>query len=134
MFVCLCWSGGDRFYDNLESMIGFRINPWSKLCWKYFTPLFCLAVFIFSLVTYKPLEYNNFKYPAWGQVIGWCMALASILCIPIYMIVKLYTTKGTFGERWKKLTTPTITRSECQSEDNQQKEKEEGNAIVLSAV
>ncbi|CAH3114625.1 unnamed protein product [Pocillopora meandrina] len=126
--------GGDRFYDNLESMIGFRINPWSKLCWKFLTPLFCLAVFIFSLVTYKPLEYNNFKYPVWGQVIGWCMAFASILCIPVYMIVKLYSTEGTLGERWKKLTTSAISRSECQSEDNQQKEKEGGNALVLSSM
>lgn len=62
------------------------------------------------------------------------MAFASILCIPVYMIVKLYSTEGTLGERWKKLTTSAISRSECQSEDNQQKEKEGGNALVLSSM
>ena len=36
-------TGGDRFYDNMASMIGFRINPWIKWCWKYFTPVFCMV-------------------------------------------------------------------------------------------
>ncbi|XP_020616067.1 sodium- and chloride-dependent taurine transporter-like isoform X1 [Orbicella faveolata] len=35
--------GGERFYDNMASMIGFRINPWIRICWKYLTPLFCVV-------------------------------------------------------------------------------------------
>ncbi|XP_074621887.1 sodium- and chloride-dependent creatine transporter 1-like isoform X1 [Acropora palmata] len=98
--------GGDRFYDNMTSMFGFRINPWIKWCWKYCAPLFCMGIFIFSLATYKPLKYNNYKYPAWGEAIGWCMALSSILCIPGYMIFRFLTTSGSLRERWVKLTTP----------------------------
>lgn len=98
--------GGDRFYDNMTSMFGFRINPWIKWCWKYCSPLFCMGIFIFSLATYKPLKYNNYKYPAWGEAIGWCMALSSILCIPGYMIFRFLTTSGSLRERWVKLTTP----------------------------
>ncbi|KAK2549901.1 Sodium- and chloride-dependent GABA transporter 3 [Acropora cervicornis] len=90
--------GGDRFYDNMTSMFGFRINPWIKWCWKYCAPLFCMGIFIFSLATYKPLKYNNYKYPAWGEAIGWCMALSSILCIPGYMIFRFLTTSGSLRE------------------------------------
>lgn len=27
----------------MASMIGFRINPWIRICWKYLTPLFCVV-------------------------------------------------------------------------------------------
>ena len=36
-------SGGERFYDDMENMIGFRINPWLRWCWMIFTPIFCLV-------------------------------------------------------------------------------------------
>ncbi|XP_068738298.1 sodium- and chloride-dependent taurine transporter-like [Montipora capricornis] len=108
--------GGDRFYDNLEDMIGFRINPWIKWCWRYFTPLFCMGIFVFSIVTYKPLEYNKYSYPGWGQAIGWCMALSSIMCIPGYMIFRFLTTPGSFLERWEELTTPIPTENTAEQE------------------
>ena len=36
-------TGGERFYDDMENMIGFRINPWLRWCWMIFTPIFCLV-------------------------------------------------------------------------------------------
>ncbi|CAH3167394.1 unnamed protein product [Pocillopora meandrina] len=95
-FMCCIWF-----------LIG-RINPWLRWCWMIFTPIFCLGVFIFSLVTYSPLEYNGYKYPDWGETIGWIMALSSIVCIPIVMIYKLATTPGSLRERWDTLTTPSL--------------------------
>lgn len=56
------------------------------------------AIFIFSLVTYTPLTYNEYSYPVWGQVIGWVMALSSIMCIPGVMIFKVMTIEGTLQE------------------------------------
>ncbi|KAL9966639.1 hypothetical protein ACROYT_G024747 [Oculina patagonica] len=107
--VAIGWIyGGKRFYDDMESMLGFRINPWTRWCWKYITPLFCLGIFIFSLVSYSPLEYGDYEYPDWGHGIGWIMALSSILFIPILMIYKLATTPGSFQERWTILTTPIL--------------------------
>ena len=32
--------GADRFYDNIQLMIGYRINPWMKWGWKYAGPIF----------------------------------------------------------------------------------------------
>lgn len=121
--------GGERFYDNMASMIGFRINPWIRICWKYLTPLFCVAIFIFSLVTYKPLTYNEYSYPVWGQLIGWVLSLSSIMCIPGVMIFKIVTTEGTLQERWKKLTTPIFTRDEGQNAESQEMEKVQGSQL-----
>ena len=41
-FVALL-TGAQRFHGNVEDMIGFRFNPWLRICWKYVTPLFCLV-------------------------------------------------------------------------------------------
>ena len=31
--------GASRYYDNLEMMIGYRINPWLRICWLVLTPI-----------------------------------------------------------------------------------------------
>lgn len=57
------------------------------------------GIFLFHLVNYKPLTYNNvYVYPWWGEVIGWCLALSSMLCIPVSVLYKLVRAKGTFRE------------------------------------
>lgn len=48
---------------------------------------------------YKPLAYDkNYIYPGWANGIGWCLALSSILCMPVVAIVRLAITKGTLFE------------------------------------
>lgn len=57
------------------------------------------GIFLFHLVNYKPLTYNNvYVYPWWGEVIGWCLALSSMLCIPVSLLYKLVRAKGTLRE------------------------------------
>ncbi|NWX17034.1 S6A12 protein, partial [Aegotheles bennettii] len=99
--------GANRFYDNIEDMIGFRPWPLIKICWLVFTPGLCLAVFLFSLIKYTPLKYNNFYvYPPWGYVVGWMMALSSMVCIPLYAIFILLKTKGPLKQRLAQLCSP----------------------------
>jgi len=90
--------GRHRFYDDMENMLGFRINPWIGWCWCFFAPIFCLFIFVFQFVTYSPLSYDNYKYPDWGQVIGWLLTLSSLSLIPAVMIYKLIKTTGTMKE------------------------------------
>ncbi|XP_077450096.1 sodium- and chloride-dependent GABA transporter 2-like [Stigmatopora argus] len=106
--VCIAWVyGADRFYDNIEDMIGYRPGPYIKYCWMFFTPATCIGTFAFSLIKYTPLKYNNeYVYPWWGYVIGWLLALSSMVCIPLWMVYKISTSQGTFRERIKLLTTP----------------------------
>lgn len=105
---CVGWVyGADRFYENLEDMIGYKpISP-IKYCLKYVTPLICLGTFIFSLVKYTPLKFNNVTpYPWWGYALGWWFTLSSTLLVPICMIYKLSVTPGTLRQRISILCTP----------------------------
>ncbi|XP_047655974.1 sodium- and chloride-dependent creatine transporter 1 isoform X2 [Tachysurus fulvidraco] len=106
--VVVAWVyGADKFMDDIALMIGYRPFPWMKWCWSFLTPCVCMGIFAFQLVNYKPLTYNNvYVYPWWGEMIGWFMALSSMLCIPISVIYKLITAKGSFKQRWETLTKP----------------------------
>ncbi|XP_076863183.1 sodium- and chloride-dependent GABA transporter 2 isoform X3 [Brachyhypopomus gauderio] len=106
--ICIAWIYGvDRFYDNIEDMIGYRPGPYIKYCWLFLTPATCFATFAFSLIKYTPLKYNNeYVYPWWGYVLGWLLALSSMVCIPLWIIYKMGTTKGTLRERFYELATP----------------------------
>lgn len=63
------------------------------------SPVSRQGIFIFFLVKYKPLKYNNiYTYPTWGYGIGWLMALSSMLCIPLWISIKMWKTEGTLPE------------------------------------
>ncbi|KAG8138340.1 hypothetical protein E2320_004244 [Naja naja] len=106
--LCIGWVyGADRFYNNIEDMIGYR--PWSviKYCWLFITPAVCLATFLFSLIKYTPLTYNKkYVYPWWGDTVGWLLALSSMICIPLWIVYKLSTIKGSLRERFHQLACP----------------------------
>uniref|UniRef100_A0A8D0AE72 Transporter n=1 Tax=Sander lucioperca TaxID=283035 RepID=A0A8D0AE72_SANLU len=106
--VVIAWVyGADRFMDDVARMIGYQPLPYMKWCWSYITPFVCVAVFLFHVVNYKPLTYNTvYTYPLWGEVLGWALALSSMLCIPVTVIYKLLRCKGSLRERWQHLTTP----------------------------
>uniref|UniRef100_A0A8D0U1N0 Transporter n=1 Tax=Sus scrofa TaxID=9823 RepID=A0A8D0U1N0_PIG len=117
--VCLLWVaffecfaiawiyGSDNFYDGIEDMIGYRPGPWMKYCWAVVTPVLCLGCFIFSLVKYVPLTYNKvYVYPDWAIGLGWSLALSSILCVPLVMVIRLCQTEGPFLVRLKYLLAP----------------------------
>ncbi|XP_048475827.1 sodium- and chloride-dependent creatine transporter 1 isoform X3 [Rhincodon typus] len=106
--VVVAWVyGADRFMDDIACMVQYHPWPWMKWCWSFITPLLCLGIFLFHLVNYKPLTYNKvYTYPWWGEAFGWCLALASMLCIPTTIVYKLSQSRGTLLERWQHLTTP----------------------------
>ncbi|XP_053113918.1 sodium- and chloride-dependent betaine transporter [Hemicordylus capensis] len=105
--ICVGWVyGADRFYDNIEDMIGYRPWPLIKLCWLFFTPGVCLATFLFIIIKYSPPRYNKYTYPPWGIAIGWLMALSSMICVPLYVVFILMRTKGTLKQRLCQLIAP----------------------------
>ncbi|TKS77694.1 Sodium- and chloride-dependent creatine transporter 1 [Collichthys lucidus] len=106
--VVIAWVyGADRFMDDVARMIGYQPLPYMKWCWSYITPFVCVAVFLFHVVNYKPLTYNTvYTYPLWGELLGWALALSSMLCIPVTVLYKLLRCKGSLRERWQHLTTP----------------------------
>uniref|UniRef100_A0A3Q3IUU4 Transporter n=2 Tax=Monopterus albus TaxID=43700 RepID=A0A3Q3IUU4_MONAL len=94
--VAVAWVYGvDNFYDAVADMIGYRPNAWMKWSWTVVTPLLCMGCFIFSLVKYKPLTYNkSYEYPDWAIGVGWTLALASMICIPMVVVIKIIRSDG----------------------------------------
>ncbi|XP_022650591.1 sodium- and chloride-dependent GABA transporter 1-like isoform X2 [Varroa destructor] len=101
--------GASRIYENIEDMIGFRPNRFYVFCWLVAAPVVILGMLLFYLIEHEPLTYSDtYVYPWWGEAIGWCMALASIIWIPLYALYFLCSTPGTFLERIKKGVTPQV--------------------------
>lgn len=66
---------------------------------SFFSDVFPQGVFLFHLINYKPLVYNSvYVYPWWGEMLGWFLALSSMLCIPLTVLFKLLHCKGTLME------------------------------------
>lgn len=95
--VSWCY-GADRFYDNINEMIGYYPGRFWKLCWTIFTPLMCFMVVAFSFIQNEPFSYKSYSYPWYGTVIGWVMALSSVLWIPLYAIYKVIINEGNFRD------------------------------------
>ncbi|KAL0973415.1 hypothetical protein UPYG_G00203280 [Umbra pygmaea] len=93
--------GAERMYGVIEDMTGTRPNPLFKLCWLYITPLVSLVSFICSLVEFQPLTFNRwYVYPRWAYVLGWLLALSSILMVPGWALFKICTGTGSLRERF----------------------------------
>lgn len=121
--------GDDKFYDALENMVGYRPGPYYRICWKYLAPVLNMAIFLFSIIKYEPLKYNKtYDYPMWGHMIGWSLALASIVCIPIRMVMVIGRSEGnTFMERLHNARKAACVAApskklECQLADNSSQE------------
>ncbi|XP_045204614.2 sodium- and chloride-dependent taurine transporter-like isoform X2 [Mercenaria mercenaria] len=120
--VCQRFSGINRFYDNLEMMYGRRVFPAFKLFWTFLTPIFILFLFIVGVISYSELKYDRksveYHYPQWAIGIGWVMALASIVWIPIVGSYRIYQAEGTFLERIKEATKPKLRKHQLRAKED----------------
>lgn len=94
-----CTSDSLQIQAESSLRLSHGVNPFP--CWlpacrpQGPLPISLQGIFIFFLVKYKPLKYNNiYTYPAWGYGIGWLMALSSMLCIPLWIFIKVWKTEG----------------------------------------
>lgn len=99
--VAISWFyGSNKFASNIKEMIGYAPNWFFRACWMVFVPFFCIAIFVSSIIQYRPPKYaRTYFYPWWGELIGWFMALISMMMIPTYAIYYLITTKGSLSKR-----------------------------------
>uniref|UniRef100_A0A8C5F4D9 Transporter n=1 Tax=Gadus morhua TaxID=8049 RepID=A0A8C5F4D9_GADMO len=87
--------GPERFSDHIRDMIGHSPSPFFKVCWKYLTPVVCIATFIGALVRWSPLRLTKgLVSPAWATGLGWLLTLSSVSLIPIWALYLLVITPG----------------------------------------
>lgn len=99
--------GAEELLSIIKDMTGVRASPYFKICWLYLTPGVSLVSFICSLVEYQPLTFNRwYVYPSWAYILGWVMALSSILLVPGLALYKMGNESGTLVERFNRLCKP----------------------------
>ncbi|XP_043234773.1 sodium-dependent nutrient amino acid transporter 1-like isoform X1 [Amphibalanus amphitrite] len=93
--VAIQWVYGIKnFSDDLEFMIGTRPNYYWKFCWAVFIPLALMAIFIYAVVTMKPLTYGKIGYPNSAMICGWVLITVALLTVPVCFVYEVYNAKG----------------------------------------
>ncbi|XP_076446150.1 sodium-dependent proline transporter-like isoform X2 [Babylonia areolata] len=105
--VVISWVYGvDRFYKDIELMIGFKPSAYWKILWCFITPATILFIWVFSVSQLAPVSYGTYQYPTWAIIFGWMLGLCSLLPLPIVMIISIAKEKGTLWQRVRKLARP----------------------------
>ncbi|CAL9689121.1 unnamed protein product [Knipowitschia caucasica] len=101
MCICVMYIYGHKnYFKDVEMMLGFPPPLFFRICWRFISPVIISFILIFTVIQYKPITYNDYVYPGWSLGIGFCMALSSVICIPIYALYKISRSPGaTFKER-----------------------------------
>lgn len=61
--MAFCWIYGvKRLCDDVYFMLGYRPNIIWRICWQFVTPLVMIVIFIYSLISLKPVTYNGYVY------------------------------------------------------------------------
>uniref|UniRef100_A0A3Q1EHX7 Transporter n=1 Tax=Acanthochromis polyacanthus TaxID=80966 RepID=A0A3Q1EHX7_9TELE len=105
--IAICWSYGvTRLSANVKEMNGSRPNIFFRVCWLIVAPVLITVILVFSIVQFKPARYEEYVFPPWAQGVGWCIALASIIWIPLGAIHTLWLLPGTLLQKLKLSITP----------------------------
>ena len=98
------------FSENVREMIGYKPGIYWRLCWKFISPTFLIAVIVSAIVNNPPLRYQNYLYPPWAVALGWGFALSSVAMVPLVACYKLCRAKGSCAERLAYSITPQVER------------------------
>ncbi|XP_071125321.1 sodium- and chloride-dependent glycine transporter 2-like isoform X2 [Mytilus edulis] len=91
--------GTDKFYKDIEMMIGYTPCTGWKICWKFITPVVILVMLVFNMTQLQPVSYNHYQYPSYAIVIGWVIGMVSVAPIPLYMIKAIACAEGSLHAR-----------------------------------
>uniref|UniRef100_A0A3B3YVG1 Transporter n=1 Tax=Poecilia mexicana TaxID=48701 RepID=A0A3B3YVG1_9TELE len=104
--IAICWSYVKRLSSNMEEMTGQKPNIFFRLCWLVVDPVLITVILIFSIIQFRPARYGDYVFPPWAQGIGWVIALASIIWIPLGAIHTLWVLPGSLTKKLKLSITP----------------------------
>lgn len=68
----------------------------------FYVHLLCLSslqfVVVASTLTSSGLKYDEYIFPNWSNLVGWGIAMSSMLFVPFYAIYKFFSLPGSFKE------------------------------------
>jgi hypothetical protein len=101
--------GGNRLAKNIYFMNGEIVNIYFKVCWYGVTPLFIFVIWMLNWIEYEPIKYGTYEFSSGALGFGWCIAVASLVVIPIAAVHSLLKAEGaTFKEKFFYTLRPTI--------------------------
>lgn len=93
--IVVAWVyGANRFYDNIEDMIGYAPFPVLKYCWLFITPLICAATLLYNLLGTKSVSLSDQFVPDWSYMLAPLLTVIPMVCIPVFSFVSLGTGRG----------------------------------------
>ncbi|XP_060911836.1 sodium- and chloride-dependent GABA transporter ine [Labrus mixtus] len=105
--LAICWFyGANRLSSNLKEMTGQGANIFFMGCWLIVAPVLITVILIFSVIQFKPARYEDYVFPPWAQGVGWFIAMASIIWIPLGAIHTLWVLPGSLMQKLKLSITP----------------------------
>ncbi|KAJ8266350.1 hypothetical protein GJAV_G00129400 [Gymnothorax javanicus] len=111
-------AGVEQLSQNIKEMTGKKPGIFFMVCWRVVAPVMLTVILVFSIIQFKPARYENYVYPPWAQGIGWLIAMASIIWIPIAAVHTLWVLPGSFTEKLLKSVSPFSLESPLKTPNN----------------
>ncbi|XP_013107994.2 sodium-dependent nutrient amino acid transporter 1 [Stomoxys calcitrans] len=93
--------GVKRLCKDIYFMLGIKTSWYYRICWGIITPAFMAAILMYTLVEYKPLQYNDYTYPSGVYVFGWCLSAFGIGQLIFWAVYGVHRRTG--ATLWEKV-------------------------------
>jgi solute carrier family 6 amino acid transporter-like protein 5/7/9/14 len=61
--ITVSWIYGvDRLCDDIEFMLNRKTGIYWRICWRFITPSMMIAIFVYFVWTWKPIDYQGYQY------------------------------------------------------------------------
>ncbi|XP_049308962.1 sodium-dependent nutrient amino acid transporter 1 [Bactrocera dorsalis] len=106
--VTISWIYGvKRFCKDIEFMCDLKTGIYWRLCWAIFTPGLMFLVLVYTLVTYKPLEYKDVAYPDYIMNMAWLLWFIGVGQLPFWALYTVFKQPGvTLKEKFRQAIQP----------------------------
>merc|ERR1711936_600325 len=128
----LCTHGGISMFQLLDfyscsglAFLWVTFFQTIAIGWFFGAQRFC--VFIFYIISFKPVKLGTYEYPGWAEGLGLCFSFASMMWVPGYAIYYLFTQPGTFMQNLRSGLSPNMNlRKEAKIASKLQQNLKEG--------
>ncbi|XP_075882107.1 sodium- and chloride-dependent GABA transporter 1 isoform X2 [Nelusetta ayraudi] len=107
--IAVCWIFGvPKLSLMIKKMLGKAPHIYFRLSWLLLCPALMLVIMVSSVAQHTSTRYGMYTYPVWAEVLGWGIALVSVVWIPVGAIHEICHLKGSFLQRLKTASTSTV--------------------------